>query len=77
MIKTSLTIVAALLFAGCAPVDDAINDAMNGALSGDVTEETIKDKDLVAIINNVSLSGCTLLKQTIELDNSYKKLTSW
>jgi len=62
MIKTSLTIAAALLFAGCAPVDDAINDAVNGALSGDVTADTMMLKERVVIINNVNRTACVTIK---------------
>ena len=72
MKKTSLMIITAFVLLGCSTIDDAINDAVNGTVSGDVTTETIKAKDLVAVINNVSLSGCALLKQTIELDDTYK-----
>ena len=72
--KISLVISGVLILAGCSTVDDAINDAVNETISGDVTEETIKAKDIVAVINNVSLSGCALLKEAIELDNSYKNV---
>ena len=74
MKKISLLATAFVLFTGCSAVDDAINDAVNETISGDVTEETIKAKDIVAVINNVSLSGCALLKQAIELDDSYKNV---
>jgi len=74
MKKTALLVTALVLLTGCGAVDDAINDAVNGAVSGDVTTETIKAKDLVAVINNVSLSGCALLKQTIELYDRYKNV---
>ena len=74
MTKTILLATAFVLFTGCTSIDDAINDAVNGTVSGDVTTETIKAKDLVAVINNVSLSGCALLKQTIELDDRYKNV---
>jgi len=62
MTKTSLTIVAALLFAGCAPVDDAINEAVNSALSGDVTADTMMLKERVVIINNVNRTACVTIK---------------
>ena len=72
--KISLVIAGTLILAGCSTVDDAINDTVNETISGDVTEETIKAKDIVAVINNVSLSGCALLKQAIELDDSYNNV---
>jgi len=62
MTKTSLTIVAALLLSGCAPIDDAINDAVNGALSGDVTADTMMLKERVVIINNVNRTACVTIK---------------
>ncbi len=74
MKKISLLATAFVLFTGCSVVDDAINDAVNETISGDVTEETIKAKDIVAVINNVSLSGCALLKQAIKLEDSYKNV---
>ncbi|GEM_PF-4335748 len=74
MKKTSLFIVSTFLLLGCGSIDDAINDTVNEVVSGDVTEETIKEKDIVVVINNVSLAGCALLKQGIELDNTYKNV---
>ncbi len=74
MKKISLAIVSVLILAGCSAVDDAINDTVNEIVSGDITEDTIKAKDIVVVINNVSLSGCALLKQGIELDDNYKNV---
>ena len=72
MKKISLVIVSALILAGCSAVDDAINDAVNDTLSGDVTTETIKEKDKVLIINEVSLSACTVLKNGLINDDDLK-----
>ena len=74
MTKTSLFILSAFLLLGCSTVDDAINDTVNETISGDVTEETIKAKDIVVVINNVSLAGCALLKQSIALDDRYENV---
>ena len=68
MKKISLVIIGALLLAGCSAVDDAINDIVNG----DVTTETIKVKDKVLIINDVSLSACVVLKNGLINDDDLK-----
>ena len=68
MKKISLVIAGALILAGCSAVDDAINDT----LSGNVTTETIKEKDKVLIINEVSLSACTVLKNGLINDDDLK-----
>ena len=70
--KISLVIAGALILAGCSAVDDAINDAMNDAASGDVTAETIKAKDKVLIINDVSLSACVVIKNGLVNDDDLK-----
>jgi len=74
MTKTSLFILSTFLLLGCSTVDDIINDTVNETASGDVTEETIKAKDIVIVINNVSLAGCALLKQSIALDDRYENV---
>ena len=68
----SLVIVTALIFAGCSAVDDAINNAVNDTASGDVTTETIKAKDKVLIINDVSLSACVVIKNGLVNDDDLK-----
>ena len=65
MQKISLAIVSALIFTGCNTIDDAINNAINDTASGDVTAETIKAKDKVLIINDVSLSACVMIKNDL------------
>jgi hypothetical protein len=74
MKKNCLFILSAFLLLGCSTIDDAINDTVNETVSGDVTEETIKAKDIVVVINNVSLAGCALLKQSIALDDRYENV---
>ena len=74
MTKTSVFILSAFLLLGCSTIDDAINDTVNETVSGDVTEETIKAKDIVLVINKVSLAGCALLKQSIALDDRYENV---
>lgn len=73
MIKnTSLIITALFVFTGCSVVDDAINNAVNETLSGDVTAETIQSKDKVLIINEVSLSACTVIKNGLLNKDDFK-----
>ena len=71
MKKISLVIAGALILAGCSAVDDAINDAVNDTASGDVTTETIKAKDRVLVINDVSLSACIVIKEGLEHDDDF------
>ena len=74
--KISLVIAGALILTGCSAVDDAINnavsDAVNDTASGDVTIETIKVKDKVLIINNVSLSACVVIKNGLVNDDDFQ-----
>lgn len=72
MQKISLVIVTAFILAGCSAVDDAINDAVNETVSRDVTAETIKEKDKVLIINDVSLSACAVIKSGLVNDDDLK-----
>ncbi len=73
MIKNiSLVIISALLLSGCSAIDDAINDLVNDTASGDVTTETIKDKDKVLIINDVSLTACIVIKNGLVKDDDLK-----
>jgi len=72
MKKISLVIAGALILAGCSAVDDAINDAVNDTASGSVTTETIKAKDKVLIINDVSLSACVVIKNGLVNDDDFK-----
>lgn len=72
MQKLSLIIAGALLLAGCSAVDDAINNAVNDTASGDVTAETIKAKDKVLIINEVSLSACVVIKNGLVNDDDFQ-----
>lgn len=58
MKKISLAVASIFILSGCNLVDDAIN----AAVSGDVTAETMKSKDKVVIINEVSLAACVVLK---------------
>ncbi|WP_415406519.1 hypothetical protein ACLHDG_12195 [Sulfurovum sp. CS9] len=72
MKKISLVIISALIFTGCSAIDDAINDAVNDIASGDVTTETIKAKDKVLVINDVSLSACVIIKNGLVNDDDFK-----
>ena len=72
MQKISLVIASALILAGCSAVDDAINDTVNDTASDGVTTETIKSKDKVLVINDVSLSACMVIKNGLVNDDDLK-----
>ena len=76
MQKISLVIITALILTGCSAIDDAINNAVsevvNDTASGDVITETIKAKDKVLIINDVSLSACVVIKNGLIKDDDLK-----
>jgi hypothetical protein len=56
--NTTLLLVSIFIFTGCSAIDDALNNI----ISGDVDEQTIREKDKVLIINEVTLTACTLIK---------------
>ena len=58
MLKNSLIITAILIFTGCGVVDDAVNTVV----SAGVSENDIKEKEKVLIINDVSLKACGTIK---------------
>jgi len=62
MTKTSLILLCTMALSGCSTVDDVVNNAVNDTLSGEVTAETIRAKDKVLIINEVSLTACVVIK---------------
>jgi hypothetical protein len=62
MTKTISVLLCTLALSGCSMVDDAINSAVNDALSGEVTTETIREKDKALIINEVSRTACVVIK---------------
>ena len=72
MIQKTALLITALFFTGCSAVDDAINNAVNDIISGDVTTETIREKDKVLILNEVSLSACTVIKNGLLSENDYR-----
>ena len=76
MQKICLAIVTVLMVSGCSAVDDAINNAVsevvNDTASGDVAAETIKAKDKVLIINDISLSACVVIKNGLVNDDDLK-----
>jgi len=72
MKKTTLILLGALLFSGCAAVDDAINDAVNDTLSGDVDTDTIKAKEKVLILNNVNRTACVVIKNGLSENGNRK-----
>ena len=66
MTKTILFSLSAFLFLGCSAIDDAINNIASAGVSA----EDISAKEKVIIINDVSLSGCVLIKNgLIDADN--------
>ena len=58
MLKNSLIITAMLMFTGCGVIDDAVNTIV----STGVSEDDIREKEKVLIINEVSVSACAIIK---------------
>ena len=58
MLKSSVLILALLIFTGCSAVDDAINTVV----SAGVDEDDMREKDKVLIINRVSVTACATIK---------------
>ena len=70
--KISLLMISALLFTACSDSKTIVDDAVNNAASGDVTSETIKTKEKVLIVKEVSVTACVVLKNELLKDETYK-----